>query len=154
MKQDTEREHPYRVPFPKVMLPLGFAFANLIIYWGGFAATWKLAIGLLIGQLIFAIAVRVNATNVDGAKARWRSAAWIWPWQIGMILLGLLGNYGDGALKVLPEDLDALIIVVFAVAVYFFAVSTAQPTSEITPLVSQDLEEELSGNGLPTPGVA
>jgi hypothetical protein len=142
MRADPTREHPYRVPVPKIMLPLGFAFANLIIYWGGFAATWKLAIGLLIGQLIFMFAVKLRARNVDGARARWRSALWIWPWQIGLIILGLLGNYGDGALKVLPNDVDALVVVVFGLIIYFLTVRTAQPQADVEALVTEDLEEE------------
>ncbi|WP_375423011.1 APC family permease [uncultured Friedmanniella sp.] len=150
MKGDPSREHPYRVPFPKVMLPLGFAFANLIIYWGGFAATWKLAIGLLLGQVVFFIAVAVRARNVDVPRARFRSALWIWPWQIGLIVLGYLGNYGDGAAKVMPDDWDALIVAVFALIVYFFTVSTVQPTAAIETMVAEDLEEEedpvLAGN--------
>lgn len=142
MKGDAHREHPYRVPFPRVMLPLGFAFANLIIYWGGFAATWKLAIGLLLGQVVFFIAAAVRARNVDLPRARFRSAAWIWPWQIGLIVLGLLGNYGDGARKVMPDDWDALIVAVFALVVYFFTVSTVQPTREIEAMVAEDLEQD------------
>jgi len=142
MKGDIHREHPYRVPAPKVMLPLGFAFANLIIYWGGFASTWKLAIGLLLGQVVFVIAVAVRARNVDVPRARWRSAMWIWPWQIGLIVLGALGNYGDGAQKFLPEDWDALIVIAFSFAIYFFAVSTVQETNEIETMVGEDLNEE------------
>ncbi len=147
MRADPTREHPYRVPVPKIMLPLGFAFANLIIYWGGFASTWKLAIGLLIGQLIFLLAVRLRARNVDGPRARWRSALWIWPWQIGLIILGLLGNYGDGALKVLPDDVDALIVGVFGLIVYFVTVRTVQPQADVEALVTEDLEEGPAPHG-------
>ncbi len=147
MRADPTREHPYRVPAPKIMLPVGFAFANLIIYWGGFASTWKLAIGLLLGQLIFLIAVRVRARNVDGSRARWQSALWIWPWQVGLIILGLLGNYGGGALKVLPNDVDALIVAVFGLIIYFLAVRTVQPRADVEALVTEDLEEEPSPHG-------
>jgi amino acid transporter len=141
MRHDPTRDHPYRVPAPRVMLPLGFAFANLIIYWGGFGVTWKLAIGLLIGQVIFFIAVAARARNVD-ANARFRSALWIWPWQIGLILLGLLGNYGDGALHVLPEDWDALIVAAFGMVVYFLVIRTAQPQADVEKTVEADLLEE------------
>jgi len=154
MKNDPNRTHPYRLPVPKVLLPLGFAFANLIIYWGGFAATWKLALGLLLGQIIFFIAVAVRARNVDVPRARFRSAFWIWPWQAGLIILGLLGNYGDGALKILPEDVDALVVAVFSVIIYYFAVSQGQPQAEIEQMVDEDFafgdEVELK----PTPGFA
>ena len=140
MRVDPNREHPYRVPAPKVLLPLGYVFANLIIYWSGFAVTWKLAIGLLIGQVIFLIAVARKARNVD-ANARWKSALWIWPWLAGLIILGLLGNYGDGALRVLPEDFDALIVAAFALVVYYTVIRTAQPQAEVEKTVEADLLE-------------
>ncbi|MBW4042030.1 MAG: APC family permease [Acidobacteria bacterium] len=143
MKVDPTREHPYRLPAPKFLLPVGFAFANLIIYWGGFGVTWKLAIGLLIGQIIFFIAVAARAKNVD-AKARFRSALWIWPWQIGLIVLGLLGNYGsktDVELHVLPNDWDALIVAAFGIVVYYLVVRTAQPQAEVEKTVEADLLE-------------
>lgn len=142
MRNDTTREHPYRVPVPRVMLPLGFAFANLIIYWGGFAATWKLAIGLLLGQIVFIVAALLRARNVDVPRARWRSAVWIWPWQIGLIVLGWLGNFGEGAKKILPGDWDALIVAAFAILVYLFAIRTVQPTPDVELMVEQDLHED------------
>jgi amino acid transporter len=138
MRNDPNRTHPYRVPVPKVMLPVGFAFANLIIYWGGFAATWKLALGLVLGQVIFFIAAAARARNVDVPRARFRMAIWFWPWQAGLILLGLLGNFGDGSLKILPDDVDALIVAAFAVAIYFFAVSQAQPQLDAEKMVEED----------------
>ncbi|HEY0239731.1 MAG TPA: APC family permease [Friedmanniella sp.] len=142
MKNDPDREHPYRVPFPKVMLPLGFAFANLIIYWGGFAATWKLALGLLVGQLIFILAAVLRARNLEVHRARWLPfVAWMWPWQIGLVVLGLLGNYGDGALKVMPDDWDALIVALFGVVVYYFAVRQVQPAADISTMVGEDLDD-------------
>ena len=34
----------------------------------------------------------VHRKDVD-----WRAASWIWPWLIGMTIIGLLGRYGTGA---------------------------------------------------------
>ena len=104
LKSDPHQAHPYKLPARPVPLPLGFVFANLIIYWGGFDATWKLALGLLLGQVIFVIAVLLRARNVDVPRARWRWALWFWPWLAVLILVGYLGNYGDSSIGVLPED--------------------------------------------------
>ena len=35
-RNDPRRRRPYRMPTPEVLIPAGFVFANLIIYWGGF----------------------------------------------------------------------------------------------------------------------
>jgi amino acid transporter len=142
MKADVARKHPYTVPFPAVILPLGFAFANLIIYWGGFEATWKLAIGVAIGQLLFVIAKAAKAKSVDIAQARWRAMAWIWPWLGGMVVLGLLGNYGDSSVHVLPEDFDALFVVAFSLIIFYVASNAVAPTAMVEEAVKRDQEEE------------
>ncbi len=147
MRSDVNREHPYRVPFPRVLLPLGFAFANLIIYWGTFYSTWRLAIAVLIGQVIFVIAALVKARSIDIAKARWKSALWIWPWLLGMIVIGYLGNYGKpgSILHVLPEDWDALIVIAFSIVVYNFAIRTVVATEVVEEAVELDKQDEAAG---------
>ncbi len=122
LKNDPDRVHPYKAPARKVLLPLGFVFATLIIYWGGFDSSWKLAVGLLIGQLIFAVAALARAKNIDVTRARFQWAAWFWSWQIALIVLGYLGNYGDSSRHILPEDFDALIVAVIGLLFYFFGV--------------------------------
>ncbi|PWJ26076.1 amino acid/polyamine/organocation transporter (APC superfamily) [Branchiibius hedensis] len=137
-RSDPDREHPYRVPWPAVTLPVGFAFANLIIYWGTFTSTWKLAIGVVIGGAIYLLAALVNAKNVDPDRARWRFLIWLVIWQVGLILLGWAGNYGGKGY--LPDDWDALVVAAFAVAMYYFAVlRMAYPREEVEPVVDADL---------------
>lgn len=142
LRNDPDRHRPYRIPAPAVILPVGFAFANLIIYWSGFDVVWKLAIALLIGQVIYLIAYGVNAHNLNRGEARWKSVLWFWPWILGLILLGYLGNFGAkgaGNLAVLPKDLDALIVAVYAIIVYELVVRTGQAPERVEPEVAADL---------------
>lgn len=163
MKGDVRREHPYRLPYPKVLLPVGFAFANLIIYWGKWQATWQLAIGLLIGQLIFVIAALVNANAVDVPRARWKSALWIWPWFLGLCVLGKLGNFGtDGKgatfwnhpLHVIPNEIDALVVIAWSIVIYYWAVRMVQSTELIEEIVAQDAVEDEFGDQAAKPALA
>lgn len=136
-KKDPDREHPYRVPLPAVFLPLGFIFANLIVYWGTFAVTWKLAIGLVIGQALYIVAGLFKHKRADLTLARWSSAIWIWLWMGGLIVIGWLGNYGGtGAI---PGDWDIVVVALFSLAVYYYAVNTGQKTSNIVATVDEDL---------------
>src|SRR5438132_739226 len=54
-KVDGSRPRSYRVPVPALLLPAAFCSANLIIYWGGFGTTWKLACAIGIGLALFSV---------------------------------------------------------------------------------------------------
>jgi amino acid transporter len=149
LKNDTGRNHPYNAPFRTILLPLGFIFANLIIYWGGWDATWHLAIAVVLGQVLFIVSAAVKAKNVDVAKARWRSAIWIWPWLGGMVLIGLFGNYATDKteLHVFPEYWDAGVVAVWSLIIFYFAVSQVQKTEDIKEAVAADMvDDSISGD--------
>src|SRR5690242_19310146 len=44
-------ERPYRLPFGKVISPLSFVVANLIIFWSGWDTLWRLGFAILIGYV-------------------------------------------------------------------------------------------------------
>src|SRR6266550_4984447 len=50
---DAGRPRSYRVPMPAILLPAAFCCANLIMYWGGFETTWKLAVAMVVGLVLF-----------------------------------------------------------------------------------------------------
>jgi amino acid transporter len=137
--RDPERPRRYKLPFPTVLAPAGFVFANLIIYWGGFEATWKLLTGIFIGRVIFEILLR-RRDDVRREDIDWRAASWIWPWLIGMTIIGLLGRYGDGAHNALPEWIDLLVVIAWSLVIFYYAVSLAMPAERVAQAVR--LEEK------------
>src|SRR5882672_9876773 len=62
-KRDPDRHRPYRMPWPAVLNPMGFCFANLIIYWSGFDVIWKLLGLIFVGRVLFEVAVRRADAN-------------------------------------------------------------------------------------------
>ena len=142
IKQDPDRVHPYRVPYPTVMIPVGFIAANLVIYWGGFEATWKLLTAIFLGRVIFEIALRrseqLQRTDID-----WRAASWIWPWLIGMTIIGLLGRYGTGSQNTLPQWIDLLVVIAFSLVIFYYAVSLAMTPENVQEAIAR--EERIAG---------
>jgi hypothetical protein len=108
---------------PRLVLPAAFCSANLIIYWGGFGTTWKLVCAIGLGLLLFTIGALVAGTS---AQRTIRNAFWIGPWLAGQVLMGLLGRYGNGALNVLPGWVDIAVVIAFALAIFYWAVSLTQ----------------------------
>ncbi|MBT1002617.1 APC family permease [Paenarthrobacter sp. DKR-5] len=138
IRQHAGREHPYRIPWPGFLTPLGFVAANLIIYWSGFESIWKLLTAILLGRIIFEIALRRSKTLRLRRDIDWRAASWIWPWLIGILVIGLLGRYGKGSLSIFPDWIDILVVVLFSLVMFYYAVSLAMSPEDIAAAVEED----------------
>src|SRR5437763_5698209 len=88
---DAGRPRSYRVPMPTILLPAAFCCANLIMYWGGFETTWKLAAAMVVGLVLFAIgAVRART----GPQRMLKHAWWMAPSLGGQVIIGWIGRSG------------------------------------------------------------
>jgi amino acid transporter len=116
-KLDPDRPRSYRMPLPVVLLPAAFCSANLIIYWGGFETTWKLACAMVVGLALFAFGIMQSGSDA-GRTAR--HAAWMAPWFGGQVAIGALGRYGGGY-EVLPDWVDIGVVIGFSLAIFYLA---------------------------------
>jgi amino acid transporter len=137
-KVDGRRPRSYRVPMPSVVLPIAFSSANLIIYWGGFETTWKLAAAMLVGLAWFAIGSKRNRTRAFDFA---RNAMWIGPWLGGQIVIGWLGRYGGGSRNILPDWIDIAVIIAFSLIIYYWAVSLALTEQQTQAAVAKDAHQ-------------
>ena len=137
-KVDGVRSRSYRVPMPALLLPAAFCSANLIIYWGGFETTWKLACAMAVGLILFAIGAWRRGT---GAQRTIRNAFWIGPWFAGQVLIGWLGRYGNGSRNLLPDWVDIIVVIVFALAIFYWAVSLTLTSEDTAAAVAKDAQQ-------------
>ncbi|HVV86507.1 MAG TPA: APC family permease [Kofleriaceae bacterium] len=136
-KLDGARARPYRVPAPKLVLPAAFASANLIIYWGGFGGTWKLACAMAVGLALFAIGAWRKRT---GAQETLRNASWMAPWLGGHVLIGYLGRYGGGR-GVLRAWVDLGVVIAFALAIFYLALALTRTAEETAAAIARDAHQ-------------
>jgi amino acid transporter len=136
-KLEGDRRPSYRVPMPKLVLPAAFCSANLIMYWGGFETNWKLALAVLLGLALFAIGAWRGRT---GAARALRNAIWVGPWLGGHVLIGWLGRYGGGR-SVLPNWVDVVVVIVFALAIFQWAVALRLNRESSALEVAKDAEQ-------------
>jgi amino acid transporter len=136
--RDADRVRAYRMPMPKVLLPTAFVSANLILYWGGFEFTWKIALALVVGLIIFGIGTQVAQTDV---MAMLRPAAWIGPWILGSVIIGALGRYGTGSHSWLPEWVDLAVVIGFSLVIFYWAVSLTMPHDKVVAAIAKDREQ-------------
>jgi amino acid transporter len=140
-KVDGQRPRSYRVPIPKLTLPAAFCAANLIIYWGGFDTTWKLACAMGVGLVLFAVGAWRSGT---GAQRTIRNAFWIAPWFAGQVLMGWLGRYGpdgDGHRNLLPNWVDIGVVIIFALVIFYWAVRLTLTKEGTASAVAKDAQQ-------------
>ncbi len=137
-KVDDDRPRSYRVPLPELVLPAAFCSANLIIYWGGFETTWKLACAMVLGLALFAVGTWRSGT---GAQHMVRNAIWIGPWLGGQVVIGALGRYGETASNILPNWVDIAVVIVFALAIFYWAVSLTLTEEGAAAAVAKDARQ-------------
>ncbi len=134
---DPDRPRAYRVPFPKITLPAAFCSANLIIYWGGYDTTWKLAVAMAVGLALFGIGSVIVRTDIRSSS---RSSAWIVPWLAGHVVLGAVGRYGGGH-DLLPEWLDIAIVVAFSLATFYVALHLTLSAEAAARAIAKDAHQ-------------
>jgi amino acid transporter len=145
--QVPEAARPYRLPAAKVLAPLAFIIANLIIYWSGFETIWKLGICIVIGYLL--IGINWMIFPQDRPPLDWRSGQWVFPYLLGMGIISWVGQYGPDNTGRLPFWWDMLVVAVFSVGIYMWAMATKLPKQEMLDLVArQSAVEELPDTGL------
>ncbi|WP_269859086.1 APC family permease [Streptomyces sp. RPT161] len=133
--RDSARPRPYRLPAGSVLAPAGFVFANLIFYWSGYQADWKLAAVVLFGLVVLAVTRRGIPVG-DRGVLRWRSAAWVWPWLGGLVVICRFGRYGGT--RALPGWWDLLVVIAFSLAVHYTAVRLALPSDAVDTAVRSE----------------
>ena len=146
-RRDPERPRPYSAPFPTILAPLGFVCANLIIYWGGWDVNWEIGLAIVVGLVVFAITRAVQSAE-HRVPLNLKSAQWVIPWLVGLIVLGYLGRYASNtttfpSANILPDGIDVLVVVAFALAIFYWAVNCAQ-SSELVKAAVEREELELA----------
>jgi amino acid transporter len=143
-RQVPDLPRPYRMPAASVMSPIAFAIANLIIYWSGFETIWKLGVCIVIGYVLIGIFMAFDSQR---PPLDWRSAQWLPVYLIGMGLISWQGQFSGGAVAApvntnnIPFGIDLVVVIVFSIVIYYWAMAARLPTEEMQNLVSRQSGE-------------
>jgi amino acid transporter len=149
--QVPDANRPYRMGGASVLAPIAFVVADLLIYWSGFEVVWKLGIVLVIGYVVIGVAM---AFDPQRPPIQWKSALWLPVWLIGLGIISWLGQFGGGAslppvnTKTIPFWWDIVVVAVFSLAIYYWAMYSKLPQAEMLELVNKQAGE----HDVPPPG--
>src|SRR5919199_870276 len=139
-RQEPDHPRPFKLPAGEVLAPLAFIVANLVIYWTGWTTNWKLFLAIALGYVLLGIGHLVNPSDRT-PTLDWRSASWLWPYFIGMALLSYLGPTDFAGIGVIPFGWDILVVAIFSLAIYYYAVSVRLTPDEVRRHVADAREE-------------
>ncbi|HTT54444.1 MAG TPA: hypothetical protein VMH35_23885, partial [Streptosporangiaceae bacterium] len=143
-----DAERPYRMPAAGVLGPIAFIIANLIIYWSGFETIWKLGIAMVVGYVLIGIFM---AFDSERPPLDWKSAQWLPVYLIGMGIISWQGQYSGTSEKHplaptntfhIPFWWDMLVVAVFSLVIYYWAMAVKLPRAEMLNLVERQAGEE------------
>jgi len=150
--QEPDRARPFRLPGGTFLAPVGFIIANEIILFSGWSVVWKLIVAILIGFVLLAISFATSPPD-RRPSLDWLSAAWLWPYLIGLTVISYLGSFDIKKPNTIPligltgprNDLtfgwDMLVMAVFSIVIYVLAIRTRLPNERVTEYVG-DLTAE------------
>ena len=151
-RQVPDANRPYRLPGAALIAPLAFIIANMLIYWSGFEVIWKLGIVLVIGYVLIGIFM---AFDEQRPPLKWKAAAWLPVWLIGMGVISWQGQYSGGAVKApvntgnLPFWWDMLAVAGFSLIIYYWAQASRLPRGEMMELISRQAAPQPEPAGTP-----
>ncbi len=90
--------------------------------------------------MVFEIALH-RSGDVRREDIDWRAASWIWPWLIGLTLIGLIGRYGTGAEILLPDWVDLGVVIIFSLVIFYYAVGLAMSPDAVHDAIETEEQQ-------------
>jgi amino acid transporter len=151
-KRDPDRVRGYRLPAAKILCPIAFIAANIVVYVSGYSTIFWLEMFILAGFIIFA-AYQLSRPAADRTILDLRSAYWILPWLGALLVISWLGRYNGAPPTVfgltliatdrLGEWYDLLAVAGMSLVIFYWATLTAMSADKVEVAV-REVEAEAS----------
>jgi len=137
----TQPEAPrgYRLPAARLLAPVAFVAATLIVYWSGWQTVSTLMLVLLVGYGLMGLARALKLDDHPPA-IEWAAGWWLFPYLVGISLVSYFGNFGPGGILggvgpfhdvlvggqgAIPLWTDMVVLSAFSLVVYAGAMAQA-----------------------------
>ena len=161
-RQDPARPRPFRLPAASLLAPATFVIAGEILLFTGWTVIWKLIVAIVIGFALLGVSTATD-TNRRTGSLDWRSAAWLWPYLLGMGAISYLSSFDTRTPSTIPllglhgprNELtfgwDILAVALFSAAVYGFAIRSRLPAEQALEYIGDPMAEESETANPPSP---
>jgi amino acid transporter len=157
-RQDPARPRAFRLPAASLLAPGTFLVASEILLFTGWAVIWKLIVAILIGFALLGLSRATDASERT-VSLDWRSAAWLWPYLLGMGLISYLSSFDTRTPSTVPllglrgprNELkfgwDILAVAVLSLAIFAFAIRSRLPARQALEYIGDPTLEESEAVG-------
>ena len=146
-RQEPDHPRPFKLAAGEVLAPIAFIVANLVIYFSTWDVIWKVEVGMVLGLVLLIIGHIVNPSELT-PSLDWRGGSWLWPYFIGLGAISYLGESDFGGIGVIPYPWDVLVVAIFSIAIYYYAMSVRLTTEEVRSHVADAREEAEEEEGV------
>ncbi|MEY9836339.1 APC family permease [Streptacidiphilus sp. EB103A] len=135
-----DHPRPFRLRLGILLAPVAFIVVNLLVYWGGWEANWKVFCAVGVGYALLVVSWLTDRRPVR-PKMGFRSGSWVVPWLIGLAVLCYAGQYSSPAhlvfgLPHLPMWWDIAAVAAWSLVVYYWALAVRLPAADVLELVN------------------
>jgi amino acid transporter len=145
-KQDPDRVRGYRLPAAWLLSPLAFIAANIVVYVSGYSTIFWMEMFIAAGFIIFA-AYQISLPAARRTILDFKSATWLVPWLVALLVIAWLGRYDGNPTKVFGVTLvsshrlgnwwDLLAVTGMSLIIYYWASFSAMPVEKVQLAVAE-----------------
>ncbi len=146
-READQLKRPFKLPYAKILAPIAFVGATLIVYWSGWPTVPYLAIGIFAGLVVYLILLATGKVTNVFTMQNIKSGYWVPLYILVLVVLSYLGEKGYGGTGTLPYPFDFVVVILVAIIFYLLSVYSGYKTEEISDIIesgTQYITEEES----------
>ena len=145
-KKDPDRPRGYRLPAAWLLSPLAFVAANIVVYVAGYSTIFWMEMFIAAGFIIFGL-YQVSLPAAKRTILDLRSALWLVPWLVSLVIIAWLGRYDGDPTRVFGVTLvathrlgnwwDLLTVALMSLVIYYWASFSAMSVDKVQAAVTE-----------------
>ncbi|WMT50754.1 MAG: APC family permease [Ferroplasma sp.] len=146
-REASEMKRPFKLPYAKILSPVSFVAAALIVYWTGWPTVGYTSIIIFSGFIVYLVLLSFHRVDSILSGENIKGGYWVPLLIIALDIMSYLGEKNFGGLNVFPFPYDFLVVIVVSLFFYFISVKSGFRTSEITDIIKSG-EQYINEGGI------
>jgi len=134
-REAAEMKRPFKLPYAKILSPISFVGASLIVYWTGWPTVGYISIIIFAGLAIYLVFLAFHRVENIFTGKNIYGGYWVPLFILLLTLLSYIGESNFGGINLIPFPYDFLVVIIISLLFYFISVKSGFRTSEITDMI-------------------